>query len=46
MLTTKEQKELFNKIMSQIEKNTKKSLQNNNETRDTNSNKTSNQSES
>jgi|MDSY01.1.fsa_nt_gb GTPase SAR1 family protein len=46
MLTTKEQKELFNKIMRQIEKNTKKSLQNNNETRDTNSNKTSNQSES
>jgi GTPase SAR1 family protein len=44
MLTTKEQKELFNKIMRQIEKNTKKSLQNNNETRDTNSNKTSNQS--
>ena len=44
MLTTKEQKELFNKIMRQIEKNTKKSLQNNNEIRDTNSNKTSNQS--
>jgi GTPase SAR1 family protein len=46
MLNTKEQKELFKKIMRQIEKNTKKSLQNDNETLDTNSNKMSNQLES
>lgn len=46
MLNTEEQKKLFDKIMRQIEKNTKKNLKNNNETCDTNSNKTSPQSES
>ncbi|WP_297805632.1 hypothetical protein [uncultured Polaribacter sp.] len=43
MLNTKEQKELFNKIMKQIDKNNKKSIQNNNETADTNSHKMNNQ---
>ncbi len=43
MLNTKEQKKLFNKIMKQIDKNNKKSIQNNNETADINSYRTNNQ---
>jgi hypothetical protein len=45
MSKTKKQEELFNKILNQINKNTKKSLQSDNETLDTNSNKIINQSE-
>lgn len=43
MLNTKEQKKLFSKILKQIDKNNKKSVQNNNETAYTNTHKTNNQ---